>query len=141
MNKVILCGRLTADPEVRYTSTGDNQMCIARYTLAVDRRIKKGGEQNADFLRCVAFGKAGEFVEKYLKKGTKILVSGRIQTGSYTDKETGKKVYTTDIVVEDHEFVESKGSGQSGAQNAPQANVDGFMQIPDAVDDEELPFC
>lgn len=141
MNKVILCGRLTADPDVRYTSTGDNQMCIARYTLAVDRRIKKGGEQNADFLRCVAFGKAGEFVEKYLKKGTKILVSGRIQTGNYTDKETGKKVYTTDIVVEDHEFVESKGTAQSGAQNAPQASGDGFMQIPDAVDDEELPFC
>ena len=106
MNKVILIGRLTKDPETRY-SQGQNSTCISRYSLAVDRQFKRDGEQTADFLNCVAFGKQGEFAEKYLKKGAKIAVTGRLQTGSYTDKD-GKKVYTTDVVVESHEFVESK---------------------------------
>ncbi len=152
MNKVILVGRLTRDPEVRYSS-GDGAMAIARYSLAVDRRGRRdssGGDQpTADFINIVAFGRDGEFAEKYLRKGMRILVEGRIQTGSYTNKE-GQKVYTTDIVVERHEFVESKGSSQSGgsgdsfipASNGP-ADAgdagDGFMNIPDGID-EELPF-
>lgn len=136
MNKVILTGRLTKDPEVRY-STGANATCVARYTLAVDRRFKKDGEASADFINCVAFGKTGEFAEKYLTKGTKIAVVGRIQTGSYTDKDTGKKVYTTDIVVEEHEFCESKGTS-----SAPQAktDADGFVSVPDSIEDDLLPF-
>ena len=97
MNKVILMGRLTRDPEVRYSTSGDNQLAIARYTLAVDRRFKRDGDQSADFIRCVAFGRSGEFAEKYLHKGIKIAVCGRIQTGSYTNKE-GQKVYTTDVL-------------------------------------------
>ena len=155
MNKVILMGRLTRDPEVRYTQ-GENQMAIARYTLAVDRRFNRNNDENtADFISCVAFGKTGEFAEKYLRKGTKIAVTGRIQTGSYTNKD-GVKVYTTDVVVEDHEFVESKGNSNSdgsygnnsygggfGGGNsqpaAPMAAGDGFMNIPDGID-EELPF-
>ena len=112
MNKVILMGRLTADPEVRRTE-GDNPMVIARYTLAVDRRFKKDGEATADFIRCIAFGKGGEFAEKYLHKGIKIAVSGRIQTGSYENAE-GQKVYTTDVVVEEQEFAESKAASASG---------------------------
>ena len=206
MNKVILMGRLTRDPEVRYT-TGDNQMAIARYTLAVDRRFSRGGNNdgnNADFIPCVVFGKSAEFTEKYLKKGTKIAVTGRIQTGSYTNRD-GVKVYTTEVVVEDQEFAESKnaasGSGsigggnynnggnggnygnggynggnggyngggnngynnggnggyRGGANQAPRDNapapapapapqepasdsLDGFMNIPDGID-EELPFA
>jgi single-strand DNA-binding protein len=141
MNKVILIGRLTNDPEVKYTQ-GENAMAIARYSLAVDRKFKKEGEQTADFIRCVAFGRNGEFAEKYLKKGTKIAVEGRIQTGSYDGKD-GNKVYTTDIVVEAHEFCESKqGSVADGLSkiNAPiETDSDGFMNIPD-VPDEELPF-
>ncbi len=155
MNKVILMGRLTRDPEVRYTQ-GDNQMAIARYTLAVDRRFSRGGgddNNTADFISCVAFGKSGEFAERYLRKGTKIAVTGRIQTGSYTNKD-GVKVYTTDVVVEDQEFAESKnssgnnsnggfdanyGGGSSNSQSAPMAAGDGFMNIPDGID-EELPF-
>lgn len=144
MNKVILMGRLTRDPEVRYSS-GDNQMAIARYTIAVDRRMKRDGDsQTADFIGCVAFGRQAEFAEKYLRKGTKIAVTGRIQTGSYTNKD-GQKVYTTDIVVEDHEFAESKGtSGDTGFAPAERpapssAAGDGFMNIPDGID-EELPF-
>ena len=150
MNKVILMGRLTRDPEVRY-SAGDNAMAIARYSLAVDRRGRRdnsGGDQpTADFINIVAFGRDGEFAEKYLRKGTRILVEGRIQTGSYTNKE-GQKVYTTDVVVERHEFVESKGSsqGSDGADqfvSAPAGQSadagDGFMNIPDGID-EELPF-
>ena len=144
MNKAILCGRLTKDPDVRY-SQGAEPMAIARYTLAVDRRGRstKEGEQTADFISCIAFGKAGEFAEKYLKKGTKMLITGRIQTGSYTNKE-GVKVYTTDIVVEDQEFAESKNSSQNGTGNAQSAPAnasedDGFMDIPDGID-EELPF-
>lgn len=137
MNKVILIGRLAADPEVRY-SQGENATAIARYRLAVDRRFKREGEQTADFISCVAFGRSGEFVEKYLCKGTKIAVAGRIQTGSYTNKE-GQKVYTTDVVVEEHEFCESKGSsGQSAAQYG-QPDSDGFQNVPDGIE-EELPF-
>ena len=138
MNKVILMGRLTRDPEVRYTQ-GDNAMAIARYSLAVDRRFKRDGEPDADFINCVAFGKAGEFAEKYLKKGTKIAVVGRIQTGSYTNKD-GQKVYTTDVVVEEQEFAESKNSGSSdNNQSAPVNKNTDFMNIPDGID-EELPF-
>lgn len=111
MNNVVLMGRLTRDPDVRY-STGDNPLAIARYTLAVDRRFKRDGEATADFISCVAFGKQGEFVEKYLKQGTKIAVVGRIQTGSYTNQE-GQKVYTTEVVVENHEFAESKAASEN----------------------------
>ena len=135
MNKVILCGRITKDPEVRY-SQGDNATAIARYTIACDRKFKRDGEQSADFISCVAFGKSGEFAEKYLKKGTKIIVTGRIQTGSYKDKE-GKTVYTTDVVVEDHEFAESKGTSES--KPTPAADPNGFMVLPDDID-AELPF-
>ena len=138
MNKVILMGRLTRDPEVRYTQ-GDNAMAIARYSLAVDRRFKRDGEPDADFINCVAFGKSGEFAEKYLKKGTKVVVVGRIQTGSYTNKD-GQKVYTTDVVVEEQEFAESKNSGSSdNNQSAPANKNTDFMNIPDGID-EELPF-
>ena len=139
MNKVILMGRLTRDPEVRYTQ-GDNAMAIARYSLAVDRRFKRDGEPDADFINCVAFGKSGEFAEKYLKKGTKIAVVGRIQTGSYTNKD-GQKVYTTDVVVEEQEFAESKNSVSSdNNQSAPANKNTDFMNIPDGIEDTELPF-
>ena len=140
MNKVILMGRLVADPEVKY-SQGEQSTAIARYRLAVDRRFKREGEQSADFISCVAFGKNGEFAERYLRKGTKIAVVGRIQTGSYTNQE-GQKVYTTDIVVEEHEFCESKGSS-SGTEQQPTSmptDSDGFMNIADGID-EELPFA
>ena len=139
MNKGILMGRLTRDPEVRYTQ-GDNVMAIARYSLAVDRRFKRDGEPDADFINCVAFGKSGEFAEKYLKKGTKISVVGRIQTGSYTNKD-GQKVYTTDVVVEEQEFAESKNGGSSdNNQSAPANKNTDFMNIPDEIEDSELPF-
>ena len=149
MNKVILMGRLTRDPEVRYSS-GDNQMAIARYTLAVDRRFNRNQDQTADFINCVAFGKAGEFAEKYFRKGIKIAVSGRIQTGSYTNKD-GQKVYTTEVVVDDQEFAESKNassgsssipdSGFTAPQSIPQNDIsDDFMNVPDGID-EELPFA
>lgn len=137
MNKVILIGRLVADPEVRY-SQGENATAIARYRLAVDRRFKREGEQTADFISCVAFGRNGEFVEKYLCKGTKIAVAGRIQTGSYTNKE-GQKVYTTDVVVEEHEFCESKGSSGQSTTQYGQPDSDGFQNVPDGIE-EELPF-
>ena len=152
MNKVILMGRLTRDPDVRY-SQGENSMCIARYTIAVDRRGRRDNNsdaQTADFISCVAFGRTGEFAEKYLKKGTKICVTGRIQTGSYTNKD-GQKVYTTDVVVEEHEFAESRNAqgsnpGFNGGNQAPafdagnnQSQGDGFINIPDGID-EELPF-
>lgn len=136
MNRCILIGRLVKDPDVRY-SQGQEPMAIARYTLAVDRAIKKDREQTADFISCVAFGKNGEFAEKYLHKGTKIAIEGRIQTGSYTDKE-GRKVYTTDIVVEHHEFCESRSSSGASGNSTPDA--DGFVNVPDSVDDEALPF-
>lgn len=146
MNKVILMGRLTRDPEVRY-SQGEQAMAIARYTLAVDRRFRRDGDQQtADFINCVAFGRSGEFAEKYFHKGIKVVVTGRIQTGSYTNQE-GQKVYTTDVVVEEQEFAESKAAseGQGGGYQPagrpePSAAVgDGFMNIPDGID-EELPF-
>lgn len=134
MNLTCLCGRLTRTPEVKYTQ-GATPMAVARYTLAVDRKFKREGEQSADFISCVTFGKNAEFAEKYLKQGTKIIVTGRIQTGSYTNRE-GVKVYTTDVVVESHEFAESK-SQQQAPQNT--ALSDGFMNIPDGIEDE-LPF-
>lgn len=135
MNKVILMGRLTKDPDVRY-SQGEKATAVARYTLAVDRKFKRDGEQNADFINCIAFGKNGEFAEKYLHKGIKILVEGRIQTGSYTNRG-GVKVYTTDVVVESCEFAESKNASQSERPQASNSD-DGFMQIPDNM--EDLPF-
>lgn len=159
MNKVILMGRLTRDPEVRY-SQGENSTAVARYTLAVDRRFKRDGEPDADFISCVAFGKIAELAEKYFHKGIKIVVTGRIQTGSYTNKD-GVKVYTTDVIVEEQEFAESKNSGNNNAGNNNASNNntsnsgnsnnrsgsgvnnfsagDGFMNIPDGLD-EELPF-
>ena len=144
MNKVILMGRLTRDPEVRY-SQGENASAVARYSLAIDRRFKRDGEPTADFINCVAFGKQAELTEKYLRQGTKIAIVGRIQTGSYTDRN-GNKVYTTDIVVEEQEFAESKKEEQM--PNIPHTNPsaytqssnDGFMNIPDSVDDDGLPF-
>lgn len=172
MNKVILMGRLTRDPDVRY-SQGENATAVARYTLAVDRRYRRDGDQTADFIGCVAFGRQAEFAEKYLRQGTKIAITGRIQTGSYTNRD-GQKVYTTDVVVEEQEFAESKaasernassyqqggyqqggyqqgGSRQGGTQAGAAADTsrqapspaaaagDGFMNIPDGID-EELPF-
>ena len=133
MNKVILIGRLTKDVETRYS----NDLAISRYTLAVDRKFKKEGEQEADFINCVVFGKGGEFAEKYFSKGMKVAVTGRIQTGSYSDKDTGKTVYTTDIVVEEQEFCESKKQDNPATYNT--VYKDGFMSIPDGLD-EELPF-
>lgn len=133
MNSVVLIGRLTRDPDVRYTQ-GQSPMCIARFTLAVDRRAKqKDGQPTADFISCIAFGKTAESAQKYLLKGTKVGASGRIQTGSYTNKD-GQKVYTTDVVVESWEFVESKA-----AQKPSEQADDGFMHIPDGID-ESLPF-
>lgn len=139
-------GRLTRDPEVTYSNGANGQIAIARYTLAVDRKFKRDGEQTSDFIRCVAFGKSGEFAEKYFHQGTKIVVEGRIQTGSYQDKD-GKTVYTTDVVVEGQEFAESKSASESNPNVNTQApplptpdNGDGFMNIPDSVDDSGLPF-
>ena len=142
MNKVILMGRLTRDPEVRY-SQGENSTAIARYTLAVDRRFRRNndGEQTADFIGCVAFGRSAEFAEKYFRQGLKVIVTGRIQTGSYTNKE-GQKVYTTDVVVEENEFAESKRSDDNAPASSAPASMpegNGFMNIPDGID-EELPF-
>ena len=134
MNSVIISGRLTRDPEVRYT-TGENSMAVAKYSLAVDREGKDAG---TDFINCTAFGKRGEFTEKYLKKGMKIMVSGHIQTGSYKDRE-GRTVYTTDVIVDRQEFCESKGTTYAPATE-PAAGNDGFMSIPDDVADEGLPF-
>ena len=150
MNRVILMGRLTRDPEVRY-SQGERAMAIARYTLAVDRRGRRGqdgnNEQTADFITCVAFDRAGEFAEKYFHQGMRVLVSGRIQTGSYTNRD-GVKVYTTEVIVDDQEFADSKGAAsgdgsgyQSTSRPAPSSAIgDGFMNIPDGVEDEGLPF-
>ena len=164
MNKVVLMGRLTRDPEVRY-SQGAEPLAIARYTLAVDRRFVRrdsGNEQTADFIQCVAFDRAAEFAEKYLRQGTKMLVTGRIQTGSYTNRD-GQRVYTTEVIIEDQEFAESKNGSNAAPQSASGSNSgfagsfresesaapvpaplqdagDGFMNIPDGVDDEGLPF-
>lgn len=148
MNKVILMGRLTRDPEVRY-SQGENATAVARYTLAVDRRFKRDGEATADFINCVAFGRAAEFAERYFRQGIRIVITGRIQTGSYTNRD-GVKVYTTDIVVEEQEFTESKAASDQNSGSfraaapapspAPSVDAgDGFMNIPDGID-EELPF-
>ena len=138
MNKVILIGRLCDEPEIRY-SQGENTTCVARYRLAVNRRFNKDGEQQADFINCIAFGKLGEFAEKYLHKGVKIAVTGRIQTDSYKNKD-GNTVYTTDVVVEEQEFCESKSSNQSQGNDRPQASSGGFMSIQDNLEDEVLPF-
>ena len=147
MNKVILMGRLTRDPEVRYSS-GENSTAVARFTLAVDRRRRSSdnnAEQTADFITCVAFDKQAEFAEKYLHQGTKMLVTGRIQTGSYTNKD-GQKVYTTEVMVDEMEFAESKASAENSGYTAPgrptpsTAAGDGFMNIPDGLEDEGLPF-
>ena len=145
MNKVILMGRLTRDAEVRY-SQGDASTAVARFSLAVDRRFRRDGDdQTADFINCVAFGRTGEFMERFGRKGTKFLVEGRIQTGSYTNKD-GQRVYTTDVVVEQVEFAESKASNDNNGGYVPVdrpspsgAAGDGFMNIPDGID-EELPF-
>ena len=152
MNRVILMGRLTRDPEVRY-SQGERSMAIARYTLAVDRRGRRNqdnGEQSADFINCVAFDRAGEFAEKYFRQGMRVLVSGRLQTGSYVNKD-GQKVYTTEVILDDQEFADSKGAssemGGGYTQSAPaqrpapaSAIGDGFMNIPDGVEGAGLPF-
>lgn len=161
MNKVILMGRLTRDPDIRY-SQSENQISVARFTLAVDRRFKRDEAQTADFISCVAFGKTAEFFEKYMKQGTKVCVEGRIQTGSYT-RQDGQKVYTTDVVVENAEFAESKAASSGNAyrqapqgggnyqqpqpqsapqyqQPAPEAAGEGFMNIADGLEDEGLPF-
>lgn len=140
MNRVILMGRLTRDPEVRYTS-GENSMAVTRYTLAIDRSVKKQGEQSADFINCVAFSKAAEFAEKYFRQGMRVLVSGRLQTGNYTNKD-GHKVYTTDVILDSQEFADSKGENAKGmsSYNSSGIDADGFMNIPDGVDDEGLPF-
>ena len=146
MNKVILMGRLTRDPEVRY-SAGENSLAIARYTLAVDRRFKRDGEATADFISCVVFGKQAEFAEKYFRQGIRIVVSGRIQTGSYTNRD-GVKVYTTEVVVEEQEFAESKAvsdshvnrsASQPAAPHMADSSAEGFMNIPDEIGGE-LPF-
>ena len=144
MNKVVLMGRLTRDPDVRY-SQGEQPVAIARYTLAVDRRFKRDGEQDADFVSCVAFGRAAEFAEKYLKQGIKMVVSGRIQTGSYTNRD-GVKVYTTEVVIEEQDFAESKAVSEQNRENynhegqaGESAGSDGFMNVPEGLE-EELPF-
>lgn len=152
MNRIILCGRIVKDPSIRY-SQGEKPMCVANYTLAVDRRIKKEGEQNADFINCVAFGKSGEFAEKYFRKGLRVLVSGRLQTGSYMNKD-GQRIYTTDVYVEEQEFADGKiqngdernngGNRQDSQYGTPNyqtpAQKDGFMNIPAGVEEEGLPF-
>lgn len=143
MNKVILMGRLTRDPEVRYSNTQNGSLAVARYTLAVNRTFKRQGEPNADFINCVAFGRSGEFAEKYFRQGLRIAISGKIQTGSYTNRD-GIKVYTTDVIVEEQEFAESKNESnsqpvQTGQMPPSAAAGDGFMTIPDGLE-EELPF-
>lgn len=137
MNKVILMGRLTRDPEVRY-SQGENATVVARFTLAVDRKYKTEGGTETDFIGCVAFGRSAEFIEKYFRQGTKTVITGRIQTGSYVNRD-GQKIYTTDVVVEEQEFAESKKSSDTNPVSGITENADGFMNIPDNID-EELPF-
>ena len=151
MNNVVLMGRLTRDPGISIVNAANGQMTVARFNLAVDRRFKKEGEQSADFISCVSFGKTAEFVQKYLNQGTKVCLSGRIQTGNYVNKD-GQTVYTTDVIAETIEFAESKAASAGAAapsyNNAPAADMDAapsaggsdFMNIPDSVDDEGLPF-
>ena len=137
MNQAIICGRLVRDPEIRYTN-GEEAKAVAKYTIAVDRMRDK----EADFISCVAFGKSAEFAEKYFRKGQRVLISGRIQTGSYTNKD-GQKVYTTDVLIATQEFADGKGTGTGQTSSRPSssnASADGFMNIPDGVDDESLPF-
>ena len=136
MNKWTGIGRLSKDPDIRY-STGEKSTAVARFTLATDRKFKKDGEPTADFINCIAFGKTAEVIEKWVHKGTKVAVIGHIQTGSYTNKD-GQKVYTTDVMIEEVEFCESKGNNNSN-QSAPQESNDNFMNIPDSID-EKLPF-
>lgn len=140
MNHVVLIGRLVRDPEIRY-SQGEKPMAIAKYTLAVDRRYKREGEQTADFIRCIAFGKNAEFAEKYMSQGRKFAVEGSIQTGSYQNKD-GQTVYTTDVIVNGQDFCDSKpaSSGNSGNYAGAATDSEGFMSIPDGVEDEGLPF-
>ncbi len=139
MNKAILVGRLTRDPELRY-GKGENGTAVARYTIAVDRRFKRDNEPTADFIPCVVFGRSAEFAEKYFRQGMRISVSGRIQTGSYTNKD-GVKVYTTEVIVEEQEFAESKAESGTSEGETPEMiqGNDGFMNIPDGIDGE-LPF-
>lgn len=138
MNKVVLMGRLTKDPIVSYTQK-DTPLCIAKYTLAVNGRAQKGGEEHTDFINCTAFGKSGEFAEKYFHKGIKILVTGRINTGSYTNKE-GQKVYTTDVIVDEQEFAESKSANSTmGGEVSYGISPDGFTNIP-PIPEEDIPF-
>ena len=137
MNHVVLIGRLVRDPEIRY-SQGEKPMAVAKYTLAVDRRYKKEGEPTADFIRCIAFGRNGEFAEKYMSQGRKFAVSGSIQTGSYQNKD-GQTVYTTDVIVNGQDFCDSKPAGPGSFAEAT-ADSEGFMNIPDGVEDEGLPF-
>ena len=153
MNKAILLGRIVREPEIRYTQ-GDKPMCIARYTLAVDRRFKRQGEATADFIPCVCFGKTAEFIEKYGKKGTKLAISGRITTGSYTNRD-GQKVYTTEVTVEEQDFAESKAAAPQNAEQTTQktstqqtapnaqtgAGIDNYMNIPDGIDSDDMPFA
>ncbi len=150
MNKAILMGRLTRDPDIRYSQNSEQPMAVARFTLAVDRRFRRdnNSDQTADFISCVAFGRTAEFIEKYVHQGTKLVAEGRIQTGSYTNKD-GVKVYTTDVVVENCEFAESKAAAGGNGDNSYQPSArpepvsaagDGFMNIPDGVEDEGLPF-
>lgn len=145
MNRVILMGRLTRDPDVRYTQ-GEQSMAIARYTLAVDRRNARGrderqDEQTADFINCIAFNKAAEFAEKYFRQGMRVLVSGKIQTGSYVNKE-GRKVYTTEVILSEQEFADGKGSNAPETRQTQGMDLgDGFMTIPDGIEDEGLPFA
>ena len=144
MNKVILMGRLTREPDVRYSTTGAEQLAIARYTLAIDRRYQKDSQNNADFIRCVTFGKSAEFAEKYFHQGTKIVVEGRIQTGSYQDKD-GKTVYTVEVVAENQEFAESKQAAQNNnvsmaKENGATNGMDDFVIIPEVSDESGLPF-
>lgn len=142
MNKIILCGRLTKDPEVRY-SQGATQTAVARVSLAVNRKWKREGEPEADFFNCTSFGKQAEFIEKYLRKGSKVLISGRVQNDNYTNKD-GQKVYAVNIMIEEIEFAESKNAGQQDTnqrqQDRPAYTNDGFMTIPDGTE-EELPFA
>lgn len=145
MNKVILLGRLARDPETRYGGANDS-MAVCRYTLAVDKKFKKDGEAIADFINCISFGKSAEFAEKYFTKGLRVAVSGRIQTGSYTNRD-GQKVYTTDVVVEEHEIAQSRSEASNQQESNRQPEIspygkdkdNGFMNIPDGIDDE-LPF-
>ena len=137
MNKVELVGRLTKDVDIRYT---DGSLSIARFSVACDRRFKTEGQPTADFINCVAFGKTAEFVEKYFSKGARIGLTGRIQTGSYTNSDN-QKIYTTDVVVEEVEFVESKAQLDAQARdNASKPSADGFVNIPEGIESEELPF-